>query len=295
MSKSYASFSTDTSTDIVNTFGDIIEHGSPRDVDDAFAALKLAPERIRRDVVAELEKLAVEIASHIGKQWNSFQEGSAERKLVMFNHASSIRQLPWVFIYLDDLKNNDAQPLTRALAARLGQMKPSDKFKSEKLAEIYGAAYAAVQQQEAAPEDTSAWSEPGVLDVFQNLGRPAWEHISAQIDAMDKEARDRLMAECEQEFLSRIKLASEDITAGSLLNNLRLGKYFIAARGAAADPLLVSYVEAVSAMPIKEGGVFHPPEILAVAQAHVGALESHAQLKQLAEARKKRAAASFKF
>jgi hypothetical protein len=271
MNNPYDSFRTQTALHITNTFGNIIDHGTPRGVDDAFAALKGAAERIRQQVIEDVENIAVRRASHIGEDWNSIDGAQVEKKNVLQDHGASIQQLSWVLYYLSDLRKDQADPLTKDFAEKFGHLRPSDKFDNEKLAACYGAAVTTVAAAAPDPAADAAWNEPGILDVFHNFGFPAWEHISAQIAAMDTGARERLMAGCEYAFLNMIKLNADDIAADDLQGNLMLGKYLVAARGAAAEPL-------------------HQPEILAVAQTHAAALENHAKLKQLAEARKKRAA-----
>jgi hypothetical protein len=290
MNNPYDSFRTQTALHITNTFGNIIDHGTPRGVDDAFAALKGAAERIRQQVIEDVENIAVRRASHIGEDWNSIDGAQVEKKNVLQDHGASIQQLSWVLYYLSDLRKDQADPLTKDFAEKFGHLRPSDKFDNEKLAACYGAAVTTVAAAAPDPAADAAWNEPGILDVFHNFGFPAWEHISAQIAAMDTGARERLMAGCEYAFLNMIKLNADDIAADDLQGNLMLGKYLVAARGAAAEPLLKSYVETVSAMRIGKDDLFHQPEILAVAQTHAAALENHAKLKQLAEARKKRAA-----
>jgi len=298
MTSPYDSFRTGTVGSIIITATTVIKRGSPQDVDDVFAALKSTPPRIREQILKQLENFAVNHAGQIGAEWNGFKEGSPNaskgQKMVLFDHGAYILQLPEVFIHLAEQKKDKLHPLTKFLAEKFNQLLPDEKLNSEKLAACYGAGVAAVPQAPVPdPEDLPYWRDPLSIEVFQEFGGAKWKRLRAQIDVMDPNARKQLMLDCEYAFINMIKLDMDeynDITAKNVRDNAAFGQYLIAARGAAADPLLKAYVDIVTGMPLKEDVIYHRREIVALAQAHVTAQDSHAQLKQLAEARKKRAA-----
>jgi hypothetical protein len=284
MSNTEKMFAGLTTPEIITAFSGVINSGTAAEIDMCFTALKYVSAPTHRDVLNGLEDKIISRARHDAALWNdAVSEDEKQASLGTFEHLKPMAQ---VFVQIVRNKDASAQPWTKTFVKEFSGLFDVEKESVEILADCV----ADVDNKAGEPQAEQAPQVQTAKDIYNILHGSGGVGGAITTLEMNPE-RQRLIDDCEKYFLDQLKsdaVLGGDVPSQYLQRILGFGNYIVAAKGAAADPLMKSYLDVASRLPVGDDYYFHQPTLVATAQSHLDAVSMQQKLKQLAARHKVR-------
>jgi hypothetical protein len=284
--------------------------GSMEDVTEAFEAVYNQKRDLECFIQDKVQTGLVERAKQDGAAWAKVtadldakpdDRQAMDDQLALLEDMARLRPMAQAFVKVFSFLGSSSDPWTKAIREAFPKLSDADKKSIPALAELFANTYDKLENngaQQAAQPATPATRPPQWTDIVSILTKDGATSAIAKLESYDQVTRERFTNALERDFAYVSKTMFEKDTSVAaykkenekdLTENLAFGAYLAKAKGAAANPELSLYLDAISAV------VNGPPEnfsdlasVLPAVISHRTAADNQHDLKKLSQARKAR-------
>jgi len=280
------------------------------DVTQVFEAVGNLPRDKQSAAMDKLEESLIKIAKEDGAAWakataalsdNLGDEQAMAELLALREDMGHLRPLAQALLKIYAFKRLSSAPWTEAIRDEYVKFSDNDRKSIDKLAELFADTYDKLENNGAEQATVKPVILPQWTDIIGVLNKDGATSAIAKLESFDKATQANLINSLEKDFMyaarkmfengKRVSVADYREDKKNLADTLAFATYLAKVKGAAANPQLDLYLDAISTVLNGQPENFSDlASVLPAVISHRNAADNQQTLKTLSQARKARTA-----